>query len=91
MIEQGVLRDFDLSLYVANRTGGPRASCSLANLVVEPETGLWRRSWPPSPGGSWWGVSPAVPGANGEFSMVAKNSFLVENGKIAGGRQRDHD
>ena len=30
------------------------------------------------------GFSGGEPGANGEFSGVAKNSFYVENGKIAG-------
>ena len=28
------------------------------------------------------GFSGGEPGANGEFSGVAKNSFLIENGKI---------
>ena len=30
------------------------------------------------------GFSGGEPGANGEFSGVAKNSFLVEDGKIVG-------
>ena len=30
------------------------------------------------------GFSGGEPGANGEFSGVAKNSFYVENGKIVG-------
>lgn len=85
VIEQGVLRDFDLSLYVANRTGGPRASCSLANLVVEPGDRPLEEILASVSRGILVGrISGGSPGANGEFSMVAKNSFLVENGKIAG-------
>ena len=72
-----------LSLYGANKTGRPLIKNSGFDLVIEPgdksideiiasiDKGLVLGSF-----------SGGQPGTNGEFSGVAKNSFLIENGKI---------
>lgn len=83
LIKDGMLKSFDLSEYAARKTGLPRANNSSSCMAVRPgsrsldeiisEIGqgilVYRFS----------GGSPAV---NGDFSGVAKNSFLIENGKI---------
>jgi PmbA protein len=85
IIEKGVLKSHILSLYVSNKTGRPvtKNGCgdlvmdlgegTLEDLVKDVEKGL-----------IVGGFSGGQPGINGEFSGVAKNSFLVENGKIVG-------
>ena len=82
-IEKGVLKAFCLSDYVSRKTGEKRAVNSsdsyvlapgdvpLADLIAGVERGLLV--------GRFSGGSPA---GNGEFSGVAKNSFLIENGKV---------
>lgn len=85
IIEKGVLRNFFLSLYGSNKTGLTRCpsgggcltvdagSDSLADLIRGTGRGvlLCRFS-----GGS--------PSEDGDFSGVAKNSYLIENGRITG-------
>ncbi len=85
VIENGVLKGHMLDLYVANKTGRPVVKSEFGSIVVKPgdvsvddlikgvEHGIIV--------GSFSGGSP---GTNGEFSGVAKNAFLVENGNIAG-------
>ena len=84
-IENGVLKHFLLSLYAAKKTGRPvtkntdfaivmeKGDVSLADMIASVEKGL-----------IVGGFSGGNPGANGEFSGVAKNSFYIENGKIKG-------
>ena len=82
-IEQGVLRALPISLYVANRTGNVRAKNSGSAMIVAPGTQSLEEIVANIPRGLLVGrISGGEPGANGEFSMVAKNSFLIENGKI---------
>ncbi len=85
VIKNGVLEHFMLSNYVANKVGGKRAPNGAHNLVVEPGDatleGLIK--------GTKKGLlvsrfSGGQPGTNGDFSGVAKNTFLIEDGKIAG-------
>ena len=83
VIRDGVLEHFVLSQYGANKTGlcrsgntsgylvVPPGNASLAEMIAQTEKGIVI--------GRFSGGSPT---ANGEFSGVAKNSFLVENGKI---------
>lgn len=83
VVEQGVLKALPISLYVANRTGNRRAPNSGSAMVVTPG----RESLDTILAGISRGllvgrISGGEPGANGEFSMVAKNSFLIENGKL---------
>ena len=83
-IRGGVLQGFMISQYVANKTGFNRAPNSGANLVVEPGTesldDIIART---EHGLLVMRFSGGNPGSNGEFSGVAKNSFHIEDGKIA--------
>jgi len=83
VIQNGVLKSFVLSRYAANKTGkAPSANTSgsyiihggntpLADMIKGVKRGLWI--------GRLSGGSPA---SNGDFSAVAKNSFLIEDGCI---------
>jgi PmbA protein len=84
-IENGILKNFSLSLYGANKTGKPRCpsgghadatiiqngATPLNDMIAGVKKGLLV--------GRFSGGSPSV---NGDFSGVAKNSYLIENGKI---------
>ena len=75
---------FALSQYGANKTGGKRAGNGGSNMRVE----AGKQSLEEIISGIDKGVlvmrfSGGDPAASGEFSGVAKNSFLIENGKIA--------
>ncbi len=83
IIKDGVLMNFMLSEYASRKTGFPRASNLGHNLYVEPgkeklediiktvDRGLMLNRF-----------SGGQPGTNGDFSGVAKNSFMIENGKV---------
>ncbi len=85
LIEDGVLKNHMLSLYVAGKTGRPVTKNDSYALVAEPgsvsEAELLAQI---DRGLVVGGFSGGEPGANGEFSGVAKNSFYVENGRIIG-------
>ncbi|MCL2361376.1 MAG: TldD/PmbA family protein [Defluviitaleaceae bacterium] len=83
-IKDGVLKSFALPLYAANKTGKPRAEntafynleieagdVSLADMIKSVDKGILVNRF-----------SGASPGPSGDISGVAKNSFLIENGKI---------
>ena len=83
IIRNGELRSFLLSQYGANRVGGVRAPGSGDNVVMAPG----EKSLEEIVSGIEKGIlvmrfSGGEPAASGEFSGVAKNSFLIENGKI---------
>lgn len=85
IIKDGVLKNFVLSDYGARKTGFERAKNHGANFFVTPGS----RSVEEMIAGVERGLivnrfSGGEPSANGDFSGVAKNSFLVENGKIVG-------
>ncbi len=85
VIDKGVLKSFLLSLYVARKTGRPVTKNSSFALVMEPgDTPLAEIIASVDKGLIVGGFSGGEPGANGEFSGVAKNSFYVEKGKIVG-------
>ncbi len=85
LIGKGVLKSLPIGLYTANKTG--KTVCrntggnlvmacggdALADMIASVDRGLLVG-----------GFSGGMPGANGEFSGVAKNSFFIENGRIAG-------
>ena len=85
IIKNGVLKSFALSQYGARKTGLERAKNtsfeiemaagdkSFDELVADAGDGLMLSRFS--------GGSPAV---NGDFSGVAKNSFLIKNGSIVG-------
>ena len=83
-IRGGVLMSFALSLYGSNKTGKPRAlntafgnievaagNTPLADIIKGIDRGILLDRF-----------SGASPGPGGDVSGVAKNSFLIENGKI---------
>lgn len=84
IIVDGVLKTFILSQYGANKTGFPRALNGGNNLEVLPgdktleemisgiDRGLIVNRF-----------SGGQPSSNGDFSGVAKNSFLIEDGKVS--------
>ena len=85
LIEKGVLKTHWLSLYGSNKTGRPVVKNTGTDLVVEPgDRTLAELVASVDKGLILGGFSGGQPGTNGEFSGVAKNSFLIENGKIRG-------
>lgn len=85
VIKDGVLKAFPISLYASNKSGFKPAPClsyipvieggnkSLDEIIKETTNGI-----------IVGGYSGGEPSASGEFSGVAKNSFLVKDGKISG-------
>ncbi len=83
LIKNGVLKSFMLSQYVANKTNNERAKNSSFSMIIEPgETPLDDIIKSIEKGVIIGRFSGGSPGTNGEFSGVAKNGFLIENGKI---------
>ena len=85
LIRDGKLTSFFLSQYGANKIGGTRAGNQSGNIIVAPGV----ESLEQIISGIDRGIlvmrfSGGQPAPSGEFSGVAKNSFLIENGKIAG-------
>lgn len=85
VLEKGVLRCHLLSLYAANKTGGSVTKNDSMALIMEPgEKSLDQIISGVKRGLLVGGFSGGHPGANGEISGVAKNSFYIEDGKIKG-------
>ncbi|MBO5097489.1 MAG: TldD/PmbA family protein [Agathobacter sp.] len=85
LIKDGVLSSFILNQYYAKKTGYERAKNGAYNMVVNPgEKSLEEIISSIEKGIIVGGFSGGQPAINGDFSGVAKNSFLVENGKIVG-------
>ena len=83
IIREGVLESFMLSGYVANKTGLPRAKNSSYAIVMKPGETPYADIIAGIERGILVGrFSGGEPGTSGDFSGVAKNSFLIENGKI---------
>ena len=84
-IDKGVLKTHWLSLYSSKKTGRPLVKNTGSDLVVEAgDKTLEELIASVDKGLIVGGFSGGQPGTNGEFSGVAKNSFLIENGKIKG-------
>jgi len=86
IIRDGVLKSFALSLYGSRKTGKPRAlNSAFGNLDVAPgNTSLQDMIKGINKGILLNRFSGASPGPSGDVSGVAKNSFIIENGAIAG-------
>ena len=83
LIDKGVLKTHWLDLYAANKTGRPVVKNTGFDVVVEAgDTALADIIAGVDRGLILGGFSGGTPGTNGEFSGVAKNSFLIEDGKI---------
>ncbi|MBQ6518979.1 MAG: TldD/PmbA family protein [Anaerolineaceae bacterium] len=83
LIRDGKLVSFDLSQYGANKTGQKRAGCSAGNLFIPAgEQTLEEIIKGIEKGLLVMRFSGGEPAPSGEYSGVAKNSFLIENGKV---------
>ncbi|MBN2875983.1 MAG: TldD/PmbA family protein [Spirochaetales bacterium] len=83
IIEQGKLINYTLGLYGSNKTGKPRCPSGGGAIVVEPgKTALEDMVRDVKRGILLARFSGGSPSDNGDFSGVAKNSYLVENGRI---------
>lgn len=85
IIRDGVLKSFMLSLYVANKSGYERAKNSSFSVIIEGGDTPYEELLKGIQKGLVVGrFSGGRPSNNGDFSGVAKNSFLIEDGKITG-------
>jgi len=84
LIRNGVLESFALSLYGSRKTGHPRAgTMAFGNVeVLAGDTSLEDMIKSVDKGILLNRFSGASPGPSGDVSGVAKNSFMIENGKV---------
>ena len=83
IIQGGRLNAFYLGLYAANKLSLPRGLNDSFNLIVAPGDKTIDEIIASVEKGILVGrFSGGQPSSNGDFSGVAKNSFLIENGKI---------
>lgn len=85
LIKDGVLKSFLLSLYVSNKSGFAPAKNSSFSVIIEGGDTPYQDMIKGIKRGLIVGrFSGGQPGTNGDFSGVAKNSFLIEDGEIKG-------
>lgn len=83
LIKNGVLKQFMLSSYGANKVGKTRAPNFSYAMIMQPgDTPLAELIKNTKKGLLVSRYSGGAPGTGGEFSGVAKNSFLIEDGKV---------
>ena len=83
LIEDGVLKNFTIGRYASRKTGLKRSPCTGGNFVMAPgQTSLEEMISSVKKGLLVARFSGGEPGGSGDFSGVAKNSFMIENGKI---------
>ena len=83
VIEKGRLNAFLLGLYASNKLRLPRGGNDSMNAIVAPGDRSIDEIIASVDKGILVGrFSGGAPSSNGDFSGVAKNSFLIENGKI---------
>ena len=84
IIENGVLNSFIMNKYYSNKTGLPRSlNTAIENMVIPAgDTPVEEIIKGIDKGLLVGRISGGNPASAGDFSMVAKNSFLIENGKI---------
>ncbi len=83
VIREGVLESFMLQQYAANKTGFARSLNSSFSIVVASGSKPLAEILPTIRKGIVVGrFSGGQPSSNGDFSGVAKNSFLIEDGKL---------
>lgn len=83
LIRSGVLQGFMLSNYAANKTGKKRAPNASGSMVMAPGTQTLSQMIAATKKGLLVSrYSGGAAGTNGEFSGVAKNSFLIQDGQI---------
>ena len=85
LIENGILRSYLDSFYVSKKCNVPRALSTDLDMVVSTgDTKLAEMIKSIDKGLIIGAISCGYPGANGEISGVAKQSFYVENGEVKG-------
>ncbi len=84
-IKDGKLSNFIINQYIAQKTGYEMAKNGAYNAIVTPgEKSIDDIIKNIEKGIIVGGFSGGQPAINGDFSGVAKNSYLIENGKITG-------
>lgn len=84
IIEKGVLKSHLLSLYGANKTDRSRAGNQGGLIWVDPGAQSFNDIIAGIERGILIGrLSGGTPSPNGDFSGIAKNSFLIEKGKVS--------
>ena len=84
-IKGGILKSFIIDQYIAKKTGYEMSKNGAFNMIVTPgETPVADMIKNIKKGILVGGFSGGQPGINGDFSGVAKNSFLIEDGQIKG-------
>ena len=84
LIENGVLKSFVASAYAANKAGVERSPNTSSAFVVEGgERSLSEIISGIDRGLLVHRISGGRPASSGDFSAVAKNSFLIENGRLS--------
>lgn len=83
IIDEGVLKTFQLSLYGSNKTGKAKAVNSGGCFIIDPgDTKFEEMIKNTEKGLLLCRFSGGNPSDNGDFSGVAKNSYYIENGVI---------
>lgn len=84
-IKDGKLESFIIDEYIAKKTGFKRVKNGSLNMIVTPgEKSIDEIVKNIKKGILVGGFSGGQPAINGDFSGVAKNSFLIEDGQITG-------
>ena len=85
LLRDGVLDSFLLSQYAANKTGNRRSGNTSFSMIARPgDTPLEDIIAGIRSGVLLMRFSGGHPAASGEFSGVAKNGFLIQDGRLAG-------
>lgn len=83
LIDKGILKDFVLTLYGAKKTRKARCVSGGDGIIVEKGSTSKDEIIKSVKKGILLGrFSGGQPASNGDFSGIAKNSYLIENGKI---------
>jgi len=84
VIENGVLKNYPVSLYAANKLGKERTIGPVANLILPPgDESLADIISSVKQGILCMRASFGNPNANGDFSGVIKNSYYIKDGRIS--------
>lgn len=84
IVQNGILKSFLISDYGSKKTGLPRSENSGLNWVIDGGTKTLNDLFGDIDHGLFLGrLSGGMPATNGDFAIVAKNSFLIEGGFIS--------
>ena len=85
LIDKGVIKQYFIDTYTANKNGFPVCKNDSYNMIIEPGNTSYDDMIKDIKEGIIVGMfSGGYPNVDGEFSGVAKNSFYIKDGKIAG-------